>query len=143
MAEPQPFTMRVFEYETPSQREMGERMLAFHDLVKRVEGSPPHLGHFVFETMVEMGSRSAVYVMAAHRPDHIDRAIVLRAMQLRNHHMVRLLLELAPNVEELERDQAIHDYRMNMPAVDVGPPPSLNRQHLLHDLEYLARDLER
>eukprot|EP00965_Chrysotila_dentata_P010903 354787-Pleurochrysis_carterae.AAC.1 len=64
-------------------------------------------------------------------------------MQLRNNAMVRLLLELAPNVEELDRDQAIHDYRMNMPAVDVGPPPALNRQHLLVDLEYLARDLER
>eukprot|EP00965_Chrysotila_dentata_P018824 626865-Pleurochrysis_carterae.AAC.1 len=66
---------------------MGERMLAFHDLVKRVEGSPPQLGQHDFETMVEMGSRSAVYVMAAHQPGHIDRAIVLRAMQLRNNAM--------------------------------------------------------
>eukprot|EP00965_Chrysotila_dentata_P060332 1999794-Pleurochrysis_carterae.AAC.1 len=79
MAEPQPFTMRVFEHETPEQREMGERMLAFHELIKRVDGSPPHLGHYVFEIMVEMGSRSAVYVMAAHRPGHVMRDVVIRA----------------------------------------------------------------
>eukprot|EP00965_Chrysotila_dentata_P020422 676844-Pleurochrysis_carterae.AAC.1 len=139
--EPQPFTMRLFEHETPYQRQMGERMLALHDLVKRVEGSPPHLGQHDFETMVMVGSCSAVYVMAAHRPGHITSEAVLKVIQLRNNHMVCLLFELAPSLPHLDRVDAIRDYRMNMPAVDAAPPPSLHSQLLRDDLDALSRDL--